>query len=140
MTALLSLEGVRLEVRLGAGEQERARPQPVELDVEIHFDGPPEACRTDRIEDTICYARLVEAARELVAAHEFRSIERLGAALHERLRQELSGGARLWIEVTKLAPPIEELRGGAHFVLGDECGDRTRVRARKRTRHGRVRR
>lgn len=138
MTAVLSLEGVRLEVRLGAGEEERARPQPVELDVEIHFDRPPGACRTDRIEDTICYAQLVEAARELVVGHEFRSIERLGAALHERLRQELSEGARLWIEVTKLAPPIEGLRGGARFVLGDECGDR--ARARKRTRHGRVRR
>lgn len=142
MRGVLSLEGIRLDVRLGVGPEERAWPQAVELCLAIRFASLPEACRTDRIEDTVCYARLVEVARDLCDGREFRLIERLAAELHARLRAELPEGAGLWIEVTKLAPPLEGVQGGARFALGDDpaaCGS-PQVRARRRARHGRVRR
>ena len=119
MTGLLEFRGARLAVRLGCGAEERARPQPVDLDVSVRFAELPPACETDKLEDTICYADLIEAARARVAGHEFKLVEHLAYELLGTLRPLVPPSAELWLRVTKLHPPVEGLSGGVSFALGD---------------------
>ena len=113
----LEIRAARLHVRLGCGEAERAEPQDVDLAVRVRFAAPPTACETDELGDTVCYAKLVDQARELVAGREFRTVEHLAYAIARRLRGELPDGAGLEVRVTKLRPPIAELEGGVSFAL-----------------------
>ena len=123
--ALLELSGARLWVRLGCGADERARPQAVDLDLAVRFAELPAACESDKLEDTVCYAELVERARERVRGRKFQLLERLAHELFAQLRPLVPPGAELCLRVTKLRPPIEELSGGVSFALGDfEVGAR----------------
>jgi len=115
--ASLGFECAYLEVRLGWGAEERARPQRVALAVSIEFAEPPLACGSDDLTDTVCYADLIDRARQLAASRDFRLIEHLAALLATELRRPLPAGARMRIRVTKLNPPVEDLDGGVHFTL-----------------------
>lgn len=117
--SLLEFRGARLSVRLGCGTDERARPQPVDLDVSVRFAERPAACETDKLEDTICYADLIEAARARVSGSEFKLVEHLAHELLGTLRPLVPPSAELWLRVTKLEPPVEGLAGGVSFALGD---------------------
>ena len=117
--AVLEFNGARLSVRLGCGAEERARPQPVDLDVAIRFAELPSACESDKLGDTVCYAALIEAARAAVAGREFHLVERLAHELCATLRPLVPPGAELWLRVTKLHPPVLGLSGGVAFSLGD---------------------
>lgn len=119
---VLEFRGARLEVRLGCTAFEREAPQAVDLDVEVRFSELPSACTSDKLEDTVCYADLIDAAREACAGREFQLIERLAHDLFGRLRKLVPPGAELWLRVTKLHPPVEGLSGGVSFSLGDFAG------------------
>ena len=117
--SLLEFRGARLSVRLGCGAEERSVPQPVDLDVSVRFAELPAACESDKLEDTVCYADLIEAARARVAGREFKLVERLAHELYGTLRPLVPPGAELALRVTKLHPPVAELAGGVSFALGD---------------------
>ena len=117
--SLLEFRGARLSVHLGCGAEERALPQPVDLDVSVRFAELPAACESDKLEDTICYADLIEAARARVAGREFKLVERLAHELLGALRPLVPPGAELWLRVTKRQPPVDGLAGGVSFALGD---------------------
>ena len=115
----LAFRAARLQVRLGCSSEERAHPQDVDLDLALRFPTPPEACETDELKDTVCYADLIASARDHVSGREFRLLERLASELLARLRRELPAETEVWLRVTKLYPPVPELRGGVSFSLGD---------------------
>ncbi len=115
----LEFRGARLRVRLGCSEEERAHPQDVDLDLALRFPAPPQACETDALKDTVCYADLIDAARAHCREREYRLLEKLAAELLARLRLEVPTEVELWLRVTKLYPPVPELRGGVSFSLGD---------------------
>jgi dihydroneopterin aldolase len=117
--SLLEFRGARLAVRLGCGADERATPQAVDLDVAVRFAEVPPACESDKLEDTVCYADLIAAARARVAGREFQLVERLAHELLGVIRPLVPPGAELWLRVTKLRPPVPDLAGGVAFSLGD---------------------
>jgi dihydroneopterin aldolase len=117
--SVLEFRAARLSIRLGCSDEERAHPQDVDLDLAIRFPAPPSACETDELKDTVCYAELLDAARTHCQGREFRLLEKLASELLARLRREVPPGAELWLRVTKLYPPVPELRGGVSFSLGD---------------------
>ena len=119
---ILEFRAARLEVRLGCSAEERAEPQAVDLDLAVRFPAPPAACASDRLEDTLCYAELIDAAREACAGREFHLVERLAHVLFSRLRGLVPKDADLWLRATKLRPPVEGLGGGVAFSLGDFAG------------------
>jgi dihydroneopterin aldolase len=102
--------------------RQRALPQPVDLDLAVRFRVLPDACASDRLEDTVCYAELIEAARKTCAGREFHLLERLAHELFARLRDLVPADAELWLRATKLRPPVEGLHGGVAFSLGDFGG------------------
>lgn len=120
--SILEFRGARLEVRLGCSEAERARPQAVDLDVAVRFAELPVACASDKLEDTLCYAELIDAARAACVGREFHLLERLAHELFGRLRALVPPGAELWLRATKLRPPVVGLSGGVAFSLGDFAG------------------
>ena len=115
----LEVRGARLAVRLGCTLEERRLPQEVDLDFTIRFAEAPPGCRTDRLEDTVCYARLVEAARAHVEAREFALMERLSEELHGLFKKGLPPHATLSLRVTKVHPPVPKILGGVSFSYGD---------------------
>lgn len=116
---VLEFRGARLDVRLGCSVAERAVPQAVDLDLAVRFAELPRACESDELADTVCYAELIDAARDACAGREFKLVERLAHELFTRLRPLIPAGASLWLRATKLRPPVEGLAGGVAFSLGD---------------------
>jgi dihydroneopterin aldolase len=116
---VLAFEELRLRVRLGCGERERATPQGVALGLSIRFAEPPPACHSDRLEETVCYAELAEAATKCCAGREFRTIEHLAHQIWQALLPLLPPGAVLGLRVTKLRPPVRGLRRGVSFTIGE---------------------
>src|SRR5579885_3664140 len=98
---VLSLSDLRLEVRLGCGAEERARPQGVRFDLAIRFDELPAGSVTDRLDGTICYAEIAEQLRGLCREREFHLIENLGYEAYGRVSR-ITGSHALWLRVTKL--------------------------------------
>jgi len=119
---VLEFHGARLEVRLGCSEAERAATQPVDLALAVRFADLPEACVSDDLADTVCYAALIDAAREVCAGREFHLLERLAHELFGRLRALVPPHALLWLRATKVSPPVEGLSGGVAFSLGEFAG------------------
>lgn len=115
----LEIPAIRLAVRLGCEAAERAAPQAVDLALGIDFAAPPDACATDELAGTVCYASLAEHVRAFCAAREFRLVERLAAELREVVRTHLPRDARLALTVTKVAPPVPGLAGGVRFTLDE---------------------
>ena len=119
LPCVLAIGDLRLEARLGCGADERAVPQGVRFDLRLRFERLPEGSQTDRLEGTVCYADLSDSLRKLCGEREFHLIESLALEAYRRLSETaVKAGARLWLRVTKLRPPVAGLEGGASFELG----------------------
>lgn len=116
---ILHLNELVLHLHLGCEEAERARPQEVRLSLEIRFPHPPAAVDSDRLADTICYARLSEALRAHCEAREYHLIERIGLDAYRVAREIAGPEAALAVSVHKIKPPVERLLGGAVYRCGD---------------------
>ena len=115
----LSINKLRLEVHLGWTDEERAKPQPVEVSVFIRFPEPPPATKTDALSDTVCYAAICECLQGLVREHRYKLIEHLTAEIYTAAKSKLPAGAGAHVELTKIQVPVPNLLGGATFTYGD---------------------
>lgn len=70
----LSLRGMRFDCIVGLWDFERNTPQPVELDVTLHFD-TREAAHHGKLVQTVDYARLLGELRFILTASRFRLLE-----------------------------------------------------------------
>ncbi len=71
------LEGIQVPAALGVTAAERRRRRPVLLDLEVVSD-LGRAGRTDRIRDTLHYARIFEVVEDVAANQEHKLVEALG--------------------------------------------------------------
>ena len=117
-TSTLTVNRLRLEVHLGAGDEERATLQPIEVSLQLHFPEIPAAC-TDDDSDFICYDKLCTVLKELVAGRQFRLLEYLTMQMFGAVRAEVDEKIKLWIKVDKLQAPVEGLQGGTSFIHSD---------------------
>lgn len=98
------LRGLRLELRLGVSEQERARPQAVELDVELHL--PLQAAgERDDVAATIDYAAVVDAVRAALEGPEHRLLE--GVAERAAEAAGRFGAREVVVRARKFQPPVK---------------------------------
>jgi dihydroneopterin aldolase len=84
---LLRLEGMRFFGHHGCLADERSAGVHLDVDVEVRTD-TREAARTDRVEDTIDYARLVEMCRRVVEDGSYHLVETVAERLAEGLLEE----------------------------------------------------
>jgi dihydroneopterin aldolase len=76
----ITLRGMRFMGRLGITADERAEPQPIEVDVVLRLDLAI-AARTDDVRDTVDYAGLFSLAREIAEQRSFHLLEALAGAI-----------------------------------------------------------
>jgi dihydroneopterin aldolase len=80
MSDRITLRGMRFLGRHGVSEEERAEPQPFEVDLVVRLDLSRPAT-TDDLADTINYASLFELTRQVVEGRQFHLIEALASAI-----------------------------------------------------------
>jgi FolB domain-containing protein len=120
--ACLSLRQLRLPVRLGVGEEERAMAQDVLVDIDFYYELPP-ACAEDDSGDYLCYHQIAEEIRLLLASRPFRLIEFLTMEIYRRLRVRAPEGVKLRVMLRKPAIGLGYVEGGAGFCYSDmPCG------------------
>jgi len=76
----ITLRGMQFLGRFGVTADERAEPQPIEVDLLVRLDLSKPA-RTDDLADTVNYATLFDLVRELVEARSFHLLEGLAGAI-----------------------------------------------------------
>ena len=84
---VLRLEGMRFFGHHGCLADERGAGVHLDVDVELTTD-TREAARTDRVEDTIDYARLVETCRRVVEEGSYHLVETVAERLADELLEE----------------------------------------------------
>ena len=89
----------RLEILIGVYEWERRVPQTVQLDLE--FALPPRLKRSDKIADTIDYAKVVARIEQSLAENRFLLVEALAEHIAQLVLTEF-GTPWLRVSVTKL--------------------------------------
>lgn len=93
---------LRIETRIGIYAQELQVPQTVQLDLEIGLRGK-HATDSNRIEDTIDYAKVVAAIKKLFAEQHFSLLEQAAESIASMVIKDF-GAPWLRISIAKLAP------------------------------------
>lgn len=115
----LLIRNLELNVNLGWRMKERKDGQAILLDILIQFPTPPAACTSDKLEDTICYAKLIDDIRNKIEIKNFRLIENLSKEIYTLVKTHLSKKCLLNVRITKF-PKIKGLTEGVCFNYGDE--------------------
>ncbi|HEU5047872.1 MAG TPA: dihydroneopterin aldolase [Rickettsiales bacterium] len=117
-TSCLSINKMRLSVRLGYEKEERALAQSVDVDIKLYYPGLTEACRSDD-GDYSCYDKLSRKIQQLCESKEFRLIEYLCTEIYNTARGELAQDIKIRVTVTKCGLPVGFVLGGASFSHTD---------------------
>ena len=108
-------------MHLGCTKEEKLFTHLVSIDIDLFFH--PIAVTTDRVEDTICYRKIVEHIQEYVQDKKFNLIEYLARSLHRSIcvliEKEGHSISDLHITVHKVNPPVPGIYGGVYFTY---CG------------------
>lgn len=105
MTAdVIQLRGLRALGTHGALPEEQTRAQPFEVDLDVVADLRA-AGASDRLEDTLDYGALAEAAVRVVATEHHNLLERLAERIAEAVGMDDRVTA-VTVTVRKLRPPV----------------------------------
>lgn len=100
----IEISGLSLYTHHGVSAAEQEVGQRIVLDLRLDV-GECDATVTDRVEDTIDYAEVCQLVALVAQQRSYRTLERLGSAIAERLLTEYEAHG-VWIKVAKPEPPI----------------------------------
>ena len=125
-----SIGRLQLAVHMGWEAPERRKPQPVDVDIRLYFpDAPP--CAEDDNGSFIDYDGLCTGIHTIVGSMEFRLIEYMATYLYKHVRAYVdetgNTQVKIWLSLTKAAPPVPHLMGGAGFITSDLPADATYI-------------
>lgn len=101
----LVLAGMHFVARIGVTEQERAWPQPLEVDLEMQYDIKP-AADTDQLKDAVDYSAVYELVRGLVKGQTYNLIETMAARIAESILEKFTQIKQVGVTVKKMKPPL----------------------------------
>lgn len=101
------ISGIRALGIHGALPEEQTRPQPFEIDVELHVDAT-KAGETDALDDTVDYSAVCEAVSRVVESERYHLLERLAARIAEVCRTD-ARVSNVDVTVRKLHPPVRAM-------------------------------
>lgn len=101
----ISLRGLRAMGVHGVLPEERDRAQPFELDLDVEAD-LTSAGRSDRLDDTLDYGRLVALAASVVSDESHALLERIAARVTEVVLDADERVQSVTVTVWKLRPPV----------------------------------
>ena len=84
--------------------EERVRPQPFEVNVELHVD-LTKAGASDDLADTVDYSAVCDCVRKVVSSESYQLLERLAERIADVCRTD-PRVVGVVIEVRKLEPPV----------------------------------
>lgn len=102
----ITLSSMRFEGVVGVGEEERAFPQMLEVDMEVETDLAA-AGESDALSDTVDYGPIVALTERIVEASAFRLLEALAAALARAALDSAPAISAVTVRVRKLAVPLD---------------------------------
>jgi 7,8-dihydroneopterin aldolase/epimerase/oxygenase len=100
----IEITGLSLFTHVGVTAAEREVGQRLLLDLRIDV-ADCDATVTDRIEDTVDYAQVCDAANLVAQQRSYKTLERLCAAIAERLLDQYDTHA-VWVKAAKPEPPL----------------------------------
>jgi dihydroneopterin aldolase len=100
----IEISGLSLYTHVGVSAAEREVGQRLLLDIRLDV-GECDATVTDRIEDTVDYGKVCELANLVAQQKNYRTLERLCAAIADRLLADYDANA-VWVKAAKPEPPI----------------------------------
>jgi dihydroneopterin aldolase len=103
-TVTVEISGLSLYTRHGASDAERDIGQRLVIDVAFELQGC-DALITDRVEDTVDYGEVCEQVALAAQERSYRTLERLCAAISERLVDRY-GAESVRVKAAKPEPPI----------------------------------
>ena len=117
----LVINDLRLWVHLGCSSEERLHKQLVAVHIDILFDRNFDAINTDDINDTICYASLVNKIQKKCQNIEFNLIEKLNKFIYNTTLQFVDNNRRfsvasIKVMVSKLRIPVPGIYGSVDFI------------------------
>ena len=100
----IEISGLSLYTHVGVTAAEREVGQRLLLDLRLDV-GDVDATVTDRLEDTVDYAQVCEMANLVAQQRSYKTLERLCAAIADRLIDELDANS-VWVKAAKPEPPM----------------------------------
>ncbi len=100
----IEVSGLSLFTHVGVTAAEREVGQRLLLDLRLDV-GECDATVTDRIEDTVDYAKVCETANLVAQQRSYKTLERLCAAIADRLLDQYDAHA-VWVKAAKPEPPL----------------------------------
>ncbi len=100
----IEISGLSLFTHIGVSAAEREVGQRLLVDIRLDV-GECDATVTDRIEDTVDYAEVCDAVNLVAQQRTYRTLERLCAAVCDRLLERYDAHA-VWVKAAKPEPPI----------------------------------
>ena len=100
----IEVSGLSLFTHVGVTAAEREVGQRLLLDLRLDV-GECDATVTDRIEDTVDYAQVCEMANLVAQQRSYKTLERLCAAIADRLIDRYGVGG-VWVKAAKPEPPL----------------------------------
>lgn len=117
--SILKVRRLRLNVHLGCTAEEQKNLQPVDVNLTFKFEGLPTGSVSDELEETLCYDKISTLLKNKVENKYFKLVEKLAFELFAEVRNFATPNIKLWIEVIKVHPPVEDLLGGVSFSFGE---------------------
>lgn len=99
------LQGIRLEGRHGATDDERSMPQLLEVDLAVELELGA-AGASDDLADTVDYGPLIEVCRRVVETGSYRLLERVAHVIADEVLAT-PGVHACTVRVRKLAVPVD---------------------------------
>jgi 7,8-dihydroneopterin aldolase/epimerase/oxygenase len=100
----IEVSGLSLFTHVGVSAAEREVGQRLLIDVRLDV-GETDATVTDRIEDTVDYGEICQAINLVAQQRSYKTLERLCAAIVDRLIDRYSVDA-VWVKAAKPEPPL----------------------------------
>ena len=100
----IEVSGLSLYTHVGVTAAEREVGQRLLIDLRIDV-GDCDATITDRIEDTVDYGQVCEVANLVAQQRNYKTLERLCAAIADRLLSQYDARA-VWVKASKPEPPL----------------------------------
>ncbi len=115
----LSITGIECHVHIGWPEHERLKRQIIKVDMYLQFAAHPAAVHTDDLNDTVCYATLIQQLHRFLRGKHFRLIEHFTQAIHAQIKTMVPDQTKVRIYAMK-RPPIADFSGEVCFEYGEE--------------------
>ena len=106
MSDAIFVRGMEFAGHHGVSDEERAEPQVIEVDVELHLDLRP-AGSSDDLAQTVNYSTVYEMCRAQVEDNSYRLLEAIGEAIARDVLGSDERIARVIVAVRKPGVPID---------------------------------